>query len=203
MGLLTEGISEIIATTRGNAAPIGLITRQGTCRMHLFRGSHTAMNIARDGWVVANFCFDPVTYVKTAFGDLPPDAFIDEVVSGISMQRLAETEAWAAFTTEVEKETPEAMMVRLTSRKEVVIAQRIRPVNRGFNSVIEAAVHGTRYLRTRDPALETLIAHHIRLIRKCGGPREREALELLFEYLRSLQSPGPADTSPREELRGI
>ena len=60
MGLLTEGINEVIATTRFNAAPMGIISRGGELRMMLFHGSHTAANIERDGWVVANFVYDPV-----------------------------------------------------------------------------------------------------------------------------------------------
>jgi len=77
-------------------------------------------------------------------------------------------------------------MVRLHPKKEVLVHTGLRPVNRGFNSIIEAAVHGTRYLRNRDPQLRALIDHHARLVRKCGGPEEREALDLLLGYL-----PGP------------
>ncbi len=183
LGLLTEGISEVIATTRNNAAPIGIITRAGMFRMHLFKGSHTAENIARDGWVIANICSDPVLYVKTAFDDLPADAFIDEPVAGIAMQRLRNAEAWAAFTAIIEKETPDAFMVRLTLKKESVVHPSVRAVNRGFNSLIEATVHGTRFRLNRDPELERLIQYHAGLVRKCGGPRESEALTLLFSYL--------------------
>ncbi|MGE5831376.1 MAG: DUF447 domain-containing protein, partial [Methanomicrobiales archaeon] len=64
MGLLREGINEVIATTWNNAAPMGIIFRDGEYRMVLFRGSHTAMNIERWGWVVANIVHDPVLWVR-------------------------------------------------------------------------------------------------------------------------------------------
>jgi len=72
MGLLREGINEVIATTRGNAAPMGIIVREGKLTMVVFRESHTAARLSSDGWVVANFLFDPVVYVKTAFDDRLP-----------------------------------------------------------------------------------------------------------------------------------
>jgi len=183
MGLLDDGINEVIATTGGNAAPVGLICRNGTFRMHLFKGSHTAGNIAMNGWVVANILHDPVIFARTAFDDLPEYFFQDETIGDLHMQRLRVTDAWVAFTAEIEKETPEALMVRLSPVRETVLHIPARPVNRGFNSVIEIAVHGTRYLRSHDPELETLIRHHARLVRKCGGPKEAEALDLLRRYL--------------------
>ena len=87
MGLLGEGINEVIATTWGNAAPMGIIFRDGVYRMVLYRGSHTAMNIERWGWVVANIVHDPVLWVRTAFSDLPPSSFAEENVEGFRLTR--------------------------------------------------------------------------------------------------------------------
>jgi hypothetical protein len=183
MGLLREGINEVIATTRCNAAPMGIINRKAEPRMVLFRGSHTAENIARDGWVVANFIFDPVIYVRTAFDDLPADAFVEEEVGGTVMHRLAQAEAWIAFGAEIEHRGAESMVVRLNPLKEEILDLRLHPVNRGFASIVEVTVHATRYVQNRDPWLEQLIEHHGGLIRKCGGTREWEALELLWKYI--------------------
>ncbi len=183
MGLLSEGISEVIATTTLNAAPIGIHCRSGKASMMLFTGSHTSENIARDGWVVANFVHDPVLYVRTAFEDLPRNEFTDEHVAGMTVHRLACADTWAAFTATIRGETREVMVVDLTLEKEVTGAVRFYPVNRGFNSIIDAAVHGTRYALTRDPDLRELIEYHAGIVRKCGGKREREALELLMGYI--------------------
>ncbi|RXE56242.1 hypothetical protein ABH15_08865 [Methanoculleus taiwanensis] len=183
MGLLTEGINEVIATTRGNAAPMGIICRGASPHMVLFRGSHTAENVVRDGWIVANFVYDPVLYVRTAFDDLPKEAFLEEEVCGRMMQRLADAEAWIAFDAAVERSSSEAHVVRLTPLREEVVSLRLHPVNRGFNSIVDATVHATRYVRTGDPWLGDLIGHHAGLVRKCGGARELEALDLLQQYI--------------------
>lgn len=183
MGLLREGINEVIATTRGNAAPIGIVVRNGKPGMVLFRGSHTSENVETGGWVVANFIFDPVLYVVTAFNDLPKESFVEEKAGGYTVERLASCEAWAAFSATVEKKTRDVLVVGLTLLGEASPGVVLHPVNRGFNSIIEATVHGTRYTRSRSPELLSLIEHHAGIVGKCGGPKEKEALELLFEYI--------------------
>ena len=184
MGLLKGGINEIIATTAFNAAPVGIHYREKKAHMILFLGSHTAENIERDGWVVANFVHDPVLYVKTAFGDLSRDAFVEEPVCGRQMHRLREAEAWIAFSATVENKTNEALVVRLTPEKEIMESAFIHPVNRGFNSIIDATIHATRYMRNRDAELKKLIDYHAGIIRKCGGKQEIEALNLLMSYIK-------------------
>jgi len=183
MGLLRGGINEVIATTAFNAAPIGIHYRDKKARMILFSGSHTAQNIERDGWVVANFVYDPVLYVKTAFGDLPRVAFAEEPVAGKVMHRLTDAEAWIAFSATVENKTSESLVVRLTSEKELIEGVFIHPVNRGFNSIIDATVHATRYLMRKDPDLKKMIDYHAGIVRKCGGKRELEALDLLLTHI--------------------
>ncbi|WP_067049930.1 DUF447 domain-containing protein [Methanofollis ethanolicus] len=184
MGFLNEGINEVIATTGGNAAPMGIICRNGTLSMVLFRGSHTEANIRTNGWVVANLTHDPVVWVRTAFDDLPLDAFTPLEAGGRRVERLKECEAWAAFAATVEHETAETAFVTLSPLGEGVVGQVLRAHNRGFAGIVEAAVHGTRYVLSRDPALKALIDHHLAIVRKCGGPREREAAAVLEEYIR-------------------
>jgi hypothetical protein len=183
LGLLREGVNEVIATTSGNAAPMGIIVRAGEPRMVVFRQSHTAGRIEEFGWVIANIIYDPVLFVRTAFEDLPPSFFISITVDGIPMQRLAGAEAYVAFRASVERRTTERLMVRLERLKEELVTPEVHPVNRGFSSVIEATVHATRYLIFRDPELRDWIDHHAAIVRKCGGPRDIEALQLLFSYI--------------------
>lgn len=184
MGILTEGINEVIATTRNNAAPMGIICRNGTFRMVCYSGSHTAENIARDRWVVANILQDPVLYVRTAFEDIPSEMFFEEVINGTRMSRLADAEAWIAFSAIIEHRSAESMAVRLIPVCEKVVTCRPHPVNRGFAAVIEATVHATRYRLSRNPDLKKLIGHHAAIVKKCGGSRELEALALLESYLK-------------------
>ncbi|MCU0631606.1 MAG: DUF447 family protein [Methanolinea sp.] len=183
MGLLKDGINEVIATTHWNAAPMGIISRDNTLKMVVFRGSHTAANISSHGWVVANIIFDPVIYVESAFGDLAKEHFVPEKIGDQWVHRLAGAEAWAAFSARVTRETDDTIMVELTPLYEQMLTCAVHPVNRGFYSIIEATVHATRYVRRRDPALMRLIDHHASLVRRCGGSREMEALALLQAHL--------------------
>jgi len=181
--ILQEGINEVIGTTHLNAAPMGIILRGGRHTLALFKRSHTAANIVGDGWFVANLIHDPVIYVESAFGDLPDDAFTTEIIDGTPMHRLAAAEAWVAFRAEVIGESSEAYSILLTPIKEEVLVRSIRPVNRGFNAIIEAAVHATRYIMNHDPELEWLIRHHLALARKCGGEREKEAAGMVERFI--------------------
>jgi len=183
MGILKSGINEVIATTRHNAAPMGIHVRNKKTTVILFKGSHTADNVQKDGWIVANFIHDPVLYVRTAFDDLPDEMFIEEPVGGTTMQRLKGADAWAAFTATIDHESPEAIVGVLTLQKEVIREPLIHPINRGFGSIIDATVHATRYLKTRDGNLKNLIEYHVGIIRKCGGNQELAALALLLEYI--------------------
>ena len=65
------------------------------------------------------------------------------------MYRLSGAGAWVAFTATVERKTNDAMMVRLTQEKEIIEEVAVYPVNRGFNSIIDATVHATLYRATR------------------------------------------------------
>ena len=184
MGLLGAGISEVIATTRENAAPIGIHCREADLSAVLFKGSHTARNVARDGWLVANVVQDPVLFVRTAFGDLPASSFVS--IPGLGWDRLSGADGYVACSAEVVRETPEALMVRFSVVREEVLTRRCVPFNRARCAVIEATVHATRFRRNRDPGLYRLIRHHTSVVRRCGGPGELEALRLLEERLQDV-----------------
>lgn len=189
MGVLREGINEVIATTLGNAAPIGIIHRDGGYHIVLYKGSHTAGNIRSGGWVVANLTRDPLLYVITAFEDLPADAFVTEQAGAVQVSRLKECDAWVAFTAVIEQETAQTLSVRLEPVSEQVLKNAVEPVNRGFSGIIEMTVHATRYIVTHNPQLRDLILHHAAVVRKCGGHREQEALFQLATYLRERKAP--------------
>ncbi|WFN35309.1 DUF447 family protein [Methanogenium sp. S4BF] len=194
MGILGDGINEVIATTADpatgapNAAPMGIICRNGRIMMRLFHGTHTERNIRASGWVVGNLTFDPMVYVQSAFGDLPEDAFADITAdeSGLHlpkpMQRLRTCEAWEAFTTTVVSDNPETLVVGLTPVAAEIMGLQPHPPNRALAGIIEATVHATRYVMTRDPALWVLIEQAAETIRKCGGKEHGAALDLLLAY---------------------
>ncbi len=194
LGILGDGINEVIATTVNpltgipNAAPMGIICRNGRIMMRLFHGTHTERNIRASGWVVANLTYDPMVYVESAFGDLSEDAFaeITEGESGLPMptpmQRLRTCEAWEAFTTTIVSDNPETLVVELTPVASAILDLQPHPHNRAFAGIIEATVHATRYVMTRDPALWAMIEQSAALVRKCGGKEHTEAFDVLLTY---------------------
>ena len=99
------------------------------------------------------------------------------------MYRLRDAEAWIAFTTQFERNTAGMLKVHLTKEKEIIEGVAVHPVNRGFNSIIDATVHATRFRENKDPELKRLIDYHADLVRKCGGKKEMEALDLLMQYI--------------------
>lgn len=194
MGLIGGGINEVIATTFFNAAPMGIHYREGKASVVLFSGSHTAENVERNGCLVANFVHDPLLYVKTAFEDLPDNFFIKEPVAGKTMFRLTGADAWAAFSATIVNKTQGSMLVSLNLEKEIIEEISVHPLNRGFNSIIDATVHATRFLVTKDPQLRNLIDYHESIVRRCGGKRGLEALELLNQHI------GTNGTEPKKPL---
>lgn len=176
MGLLGEGITEVIAVTKDNAAPMGIIVKPGMApRMILYKGSKTVENILATGWVTANFVSDCYLYPLYAFSDVPPEELKQVFAGGVLMQRLLHADAWMAFLTTVLHETSTTYYIDLLPVAAEYIREEPHPVNRGFNSVIDATVHATRYVRENDEQLRALIGYHLEVIAKCGGPREREA----------------------------
>jgi len=132
MGLLREGINEVIATTKGNAAPMGIILRGDRYTMIAFHGSHTAENISRYGWIVANIVYDPVMYVRTAFSDLDSECFCEENAGEFAVQRLSGAEGWIAFQADIARDTGESLAVALTPLREEVCFHAVHPINRVF-----------------------------------------------------------------------
>ena len=69
-----------------------------------------------------------------------------------------------------------------------VLRRDCRAINRGFNAVIEATVHATRYVLNRREDLLDKIKYYGGIIDRCGGKREREAYKLLMGYLKSFKA---------------
>lgn len=185
LGLLGIGITEIIAVTKNNAAPIGIILKPDqTPKMILFKGSKTAENILQYGWVTANFVSDSYPYAFYAFNDCAADDLKEIDAGNKIMQVLTDTDAWIAFSAKILHETEQTYFVELTEETSAVIRPSIRPVNRGFNSIIDAAVHATRYIMKPTGELRTLLEYHLAIAKKCGGEREQQAAELIQSVCR-------------------
>jgi hypothetical protein len=177
------GISEIIATTKNerfNAAPMGVINRGGLF-IKMYKNTHTFLNVKNNEMLVANLVSNPLLYVKAAFDDLEEEHFYEDEGAPI----LKEAYAWSEFKCAVvgEEKYQKAALIRLIPQRWKVLRKSVRPVSRGFNAVIEAAVHGTRYMAFGDTKCLKNIDYYENLVKKCGGLEEREAMSVLRKYL--------------------
>lgn len=177
-----DGINEIIATTVNeagtrNAAPLGLIRTGETLSVRLFVGTHTYENIMSEKKFVANVTHDPILFVETALGDISDENFVErdgEVT-------LRDAEAWALFRCEpngLDIALPEVEFV-----KGEVLEREFRAVNRGINLVVEAAVAATRYVALKSDLYLEEIFKIRRIVNRCGGPQEIEAMNRLEELI--------------------
>ena len=181
--IFSEGINEVIVTTFKNAAPMGIIMKNGSLSMIVFCTSHTARNIVRDGWIVAHISHDPVLLVKTAFEDLPEKYFIIENIGDRTVYRLNGIQNWIACTAYVENKTSDRIFVKLEPVHVNITSILPVPVHRGLNNIIEATVHATRFIVNKDPWLANLIRHHGDLVMRCGGEQDKKAIKLLYSYI--------------------
>ncbi len=185
---ISEGISEVIVTTASdlgefNAAPIGIICERGTTSAKIYPDSHTYENINSNGMMVANITNDPELFVFSAFGDLGTDYY--EKFHGYPVIRVAK--AWILFSCEIlqseEQDHHKYFVISLDPISAKVNFNDLNAVSRSKNAVIESTVHATRYMVSRDKRLMEWVDYYDTIVSKCGGPGERRAMEMLYEFL--------------------
>ena len=173
----------MIATTesegRINAAPIGIIRSEDRLYVRLFLGTHTYENVLAKGWFVANITHDAWIFAETALEDLSPKYFARKE----DLPILEDAEAWLLF--ECQAFASDIIIADLKPIKGEMIRKDFRAINRGANLVIEAAVAATRYLALRTDSYFEELMKMQRIIDRCGGPRERLAMEQLMERVDS------------------
>lgn len=200
---ISEGISEIILTTRNtienppekyNAAPIGIIWKNDKMFLHLFTGTKTCRNLTTEKYFAANMTDDAVLYTLSTFYDLKEENFSTvsiEAENSVEMiPVLKNASRFVIFKCLSQKASDDIMIIEI----EPVLFRKMNAenesllINRGFNSVIEACVHMTRYEKTKDPLFIDLIRHHFSLIQRCGRKRDKEGLALLKKRLIEIES---------------
>ncbi|MGB9939653.1 DUF447 domain-containing protein [Methanosarcina sp.] len=186
---IREGISETIVSTgleSPNAAPIGIIVKGGRTFVRLFKGTHTWENVFKEKHLAANIVYDSLLFVRSTFFDLEPSEFDYVPARGLNFPVLKEAAAWVIFECVNLKDTDQALVADLipveagfneANRKNLPVP------NRGFNAVLEAAVHATRYQLTEDEKYIELIRSYESLASRCGGENEKKAMKLIYEVL--------------------
>ena len=179
---IREGISEIILTTLSpdgapNAAPMGL-HRKGKRLFARIYNSKTLDNILNLPRAAANIVDDPVLFVQSALSDVEPEKF--EFVEGFPV--LKDAPGWIVFDCACKK-GDNISVVELSPIKGKIVERKLHPVSRGFNAVIEAAIHATRYVSLKERKYLDCIEYYNTIVKKCGGAREKEAMQVLYELI--------------------
>ncbi|MGB8218336.1 MAG: DUF447 domain-containing protein [Candidatus Methanoperedens sp.] len=177
-----DGISEVIFTTISpdgipNAAPMGLYNRDGRLFVRIYN-SKTLENILNKPIAAANIVDEPLLFVQSALSDVEPERF--EYVEGFPV--LKDVVGWILFECKCKK-GENISVVELSPIKGKITTQNIKPINRGFNAVIEASIHATRYVVFREQKYLEHIEYYNSIVKKCGGAREKEAMGLLYELI--------------------
>jgi uncharacterized protein len=177
-----EGISEIILTTISpdgtpNAAPMGL-HRKGERLFASIYNSKTLDNILSKPIAAANIVDDPVLFVQSALSNIEPERFV--FANGFPL--LKDALGWIIFDCACKK-GGNISVVELSPVKGKIIERKLQPINRGFNAVIEAAIHVTRYVVLKERKHLDCIEYYNSIVKKCGGEREKNAMMLLYELI--------------------
>lgn len=186
---ILEGISETIVSTgldTPNAAPIGIIRKNNKTFVRIFKGSHTGENLVREGFLVANVVYDPLLLVRSTFFDIESSEFSFVDIDWKKFPVLKSAISWVVFRCTNIKDTEQTVISDLIPLGAGFCEanRRATPApNRGFNAVLEATVHATRYQLTGEEKYLELIRHYESLASRCGGESEKKAMKLLYEVL--------------------
>jgi hypothetical protein len=178
-----EGISEVIFTTISpegvaNAAPIGMHMKNGKLFARIYN-SKTLDNILSKPAAAANIVDDPVLFVQSALWDIEQEKF--EFTQGLPV--LKEALGWIIFYC-ICRKGENISFVELLPVGSNIKRRQIKPINRGFNAVIEATVEATRYVVLKEQEYFDRIDYYNTIVQKCGGPGEKDAMKLLYDLIR-------------------
>lgn len=177
--LFHEGITETIVTTQSregipNAAPMGIVRRGSGLFIGMYPGTHTYRNVAETGCLVANIVTDPMVYVISAFEDLNCSYY--EPQQKDMPPLIRDANAWACFKADLDG------VVRLTPVRSEIVKKVVPGFSRGFASVIDATITGTRLNFLGEEGRRRIRDDEV-IVTKCGTPRDIEAMEKLKKIL--------------------
>jgi hypothetical protein len=186
-----RGVTESVVTTEGpngkwNVAALGLhpADADGTAvRARTWGRTRTWRNFRERGCGYVQFTRDPVDFVDAA---LAVREEADPVLDGVdAWVRVAATRTGAG-----EADGTRWVDWELTPREAEVRREVVPTTNRGYSAVVEATVAASRLdVEGYDTAtLRRRLEHCVDLARRCGGPRERAAVDRLGELVELVET---------------
>lgn len=164
-----------------NVAPMGVEWGEERIVIKPFLETTTFRNVRATGVAVVNLTDDVLVFAQAAISNPQYPWFPATVVRGAVLEAVC---SWR----ELEVRSIDATPPR--SRIETAVVHRGRRrdfigFNRARNAVLEAAILSTRLHLISRSEVETDFARLQVIVDKTAGPREREAMALLTEYVRS------------------
>ncbi len=179
-------IVESIVTTTGsdgavNVAPMGVEWGDDVIVLKPFLETATYRNVTAARAAVVNLTDDVRVFARAAISNPEYPTVPAVVVRGVV---LADCCAWRELEVRSIDSTPprsriEMAVVHRGARREFV------GFNRAANAVLEAAIYATRLHLLSREFIDGELARLQTIVDKTAGPREREAMAILAEFIRS------------------
>jgi hypothetical protein len=177
-------IETIVTSTASNGtinfAPMGVEWRDDGLVLKPFLETTTFRNLSSGGAAVVNLTDDVMLFARAALSDPQFPSFPAAVVRGVVLEAAC---SWREVEVVGVNDTPprsriETRVVHRGFRREFL------GFNRARHAVLEATILATRtHLLPMDQIREELAKLQI-IVDKTAGPREREAMDFVTEYVR-------------------
>ena len=166
-----------------NFAPMGVEWGEETILLKPFLETTTFQNVSTTRAAVVNLTDDAMLFAQGAISSPQFPSFPAAVVRGVVLDAAC---SWRELEVVSVDATPprsriEAKVVHRGTRREFI------GFNRARNAVLEAAILATRTHLLPPEQISEEFARLQVVVDKTAGPREREAMELLTQYVRSQQ----------------
>lgn len=164
-----------------NCAPMGVEWGDETIVLKPFIETATYRNVTATGAAVVNLTDDVRVFARAAVSNPEYPTVAAFAVTGVV---LADCCSWRELTVRAIDSTPprariETAVVHRGTRRDFI------GFNRACHAVLEAAIYATRVHMLPRAFIESELARLQVIVDKTAGPREREAMALLTDFVRS------------------
>lgn len=179
--MIIESIITTIAEDGSiNFAPMGVEWGESRIVIKPFLETTTFRNVWATGVAVVNLTDDVYLFAQAAISNPQYPSFPAKVVKGVVLEAVC---SWRELQVQSIDATPPR------SRIETAVVHRGRRrefigFNRARNAVLEAAILATRLHLIPRPEIDSNLSRLQTIVDKTAGPREREAMALLAEFVR-------------------
>ena len=200
-GLIIEGVVTSLNDDESiNVSPMGPrfhVTRN-VLILRPFKSSHTFENLMRNNRCVFHVTDDVLLIAKAAIGVLdPPPKMVP--ISGQGAWRLEDTCRWYLL----ELTDADLAQDRANLTMDIIGQGNVRDFlgfNRARHAVIEGAILATRLTLLSKIEISDQMATLRTWVQKTGGPKESEAMDLLWEHMQRHWSPSGSRPENRNEI---